>query len=298
MALAISLLIGMASYTTFIYGKITMPTVIPLITIGFKGLTFLVVGTISIQRERSALRRTLEQYVAAPIVNEILSQPEDFRRLLRGKNVQAAVLFCDIRGFTALSTQLPADQLISQLNTYLEKMVDAILSAQGTVDKFIGDAIMAEFGSPISQGEKEDAMNAIRAALQMRSHLVELRSQWDKSGNVPFFNGIGIHYGEITVGNIGSPKRLEYAAIGDTVNLASRVEGMTKVFGVDILITEALYRIVREEVTVIAFGEHTVKGRSQTVNLYALVDLKGNDDTLFAQVRTQTQNYLPKHNNL
>jgi adenylate cyclase len=170
-------------------------------------------------------------------------------------------------------------------------MVDAILEYQGTIDKFIGDAIMAEFGSPVSRGEKADAMNAVNAALNMRSALMELRQLWQNENKIPFSNGIGINYGEVTVGNIGSARRLEYAVIGDTVNVASRVEGMTKDLGTDIVITGSLYEIVKDEIDVVDFGEHALKGRVGNVRLYGVIGLKGCDRQAYEQV----QNDLKRH---
>jgi adenylate cyclase len=175
--------------------------------------------------------------------------------------------------------------LIQQLNTYLGGMVDAILEYQGTIDKFIGDAIMAEFGSPVSRGEKADAMNAVNAALNMRSALMELRQVWQSENKIPFSNGIGINYGEVTVGNIGSARRLEYAVIGDAVNVASRVESMTKDLGTDIVITGALYEIVKDEIDVVDFGEHALKGRVGNVRLYGVIGLKGCDRQVYEQVQ-------------
>jgi len=165
------------------------------------------------------------------------------------------------------------------------------LEYQGTIDKFIGDAIMAEFGSPVSRGEKADAMNAIYAALNMRSVLLELRKVWQEDNKIPFSNGIGINYGEVTVGNIGSTRRLEYAVIGDTVNVASRVEGMTKDLGTDIVITSALYEIVKDEIDVVDFGEHALKGRVGNVRLYGVIGLKGSDRKIYEKV----QNDLKRH---
>lgn len=272
-------------YVCFIYASTILPVAIPAIAIGLSGITLLTTGSIAAQLDKILLRRTLERYVAAPIVEEIVNQPESFRDLLEGRTIKAAVLFSDIRGFTTLSSRLPAKLLIQQLNTYLGGMVDAILECQGTIDKFIGDAIMAEFGSPVSRGEKADAMNAINAALQMRLTLMELRKGWYANKQIPFSNGIGINYGEVTVGNIGSARRLEYAVIGDTVNVASRVEGMTKDLGTDILITDALYKIVKDEIEVIDFGEHALKGRVGVVHLYGLIGLKGCDRNIYDQVQ-------------
>ncbi len=278
-------------YVSFIYTSTILPVALPAIAIGLNGIALLTTGSIAAQIDKILLRRTLERYVAAPIVEEIVNQPDSFRDLLEGRTLKAAVLFSDIRGFTTLSSRLPAKLLIQQLNTYLGGMVDAILEYQGTIDKFIGDAIMAEFGSPVSRGEKADAMNAIYAALNMRAVLLELRKVWQEDNKIPFSNGIGINYGEVTVGNIGSTRRLEYAVIGDTVNVASRVEGMTKDLGTDIVITGALYEIVKDEIDVVDFGEHSLKGRVGNVRLYGVIGLKGSDRTIYEQV----QNDLKRH---
>jgi len=160
------------------------------------------------------------------------------------------------------------------------------------VDKFIGDAVMAEFGSPISYGTTTDAMNAIHAALKMRSRLHELRQQWRSAGETPLFNGIGINFGEVVVGNIGSPERLEYAVMGDTVNIASRVEGLTKSLQADILITESLNAIIKDQVEVIDLGEQEIRGRDRPLRLYSLIGLKGHDQNVYTMVRAELIEYL------
>jgi len=294
-----------AGYISFLLG-IIIPTAIPVITISLMGLSLLATGAIAAQVEKKRLesekvaleiekafiRRTFERYVASPVVDEIIHQMEGMRSLLQGRTLQAAVLFADIRNFTQISAQLPPHKLISQLNTYLTAMVEAILGAQGTVDKFIGDAVMAEFGSPISYGTTTDAMNAIHAALKMRSRLHELRHQWRSAGETPLFNGIGINFGEVIVGNIGSPERLEYAVMGDTVNIASRVEGLTKSLQADILITESLYAIVKDQVEVIDLGEQEIRGRDRPLRLYSLIGLKGHDQTIYTTARAELMEYL------
>jgi adenylate cyclase len=128
-------------------------------------------------------------------------------------------------------------------------------------------------------------MNAVNAALNMRSALMELRQVWQSENKIPFSNGIGINYGEVTVGNIGSARRLEYAVIGDAVNVASRVESMTKDLGTDIVITGALYEIVKDEIDVVDFGEHALKGRVGNVRLYGVIGLKGCDRQVYEQVQ-------------
>ncbi len=280
-------------YLAFTSGGVILPVAVPALGIALSGFIFLGTRMLGNQMEKLRLRRTLERYVSSPIVQEILSQPEDFRTLLQGRQLNVAVLFCDIRGFTTLSYKMPAQELVSQLNLYLNAMVEAITGHSGTIDKFIGDAVMAEFGSPISQGEAADAMNAIQGALAMRRALADLRLQWRVEGRVPFYHGIGISYGEVIAGNIGSLKRLEYTVIGDAVNVASRVEGLTKNLGTDILITGSLYDRVQDQVDVVFMGEHALRGRGESqTRLYSLVGIKGDSHRLYHQVHEELRQYL------
>ncbi|MEO0532354.1 MAG: adenylate/guanylate cyclase domain-containing protein [Cyanobacteria bacterium P01_A01_bin.123] len=287
---------GGVVYLSYVYGNRLLPVAIPTVMMAFTGLSYQLTGAISDRLERRRVRRTLERYVASSVVDEILNQPDDFRVLLVGKRLKAAVLFSDIRGFSRLSYQLEAEQMVAQLNVYLNAMVEAILRYRGTVDKFIGDAVMAEFGSPTSQGPYEDAINAIYAALAMRQALAELREQQKAAGKPLFFHGIGISFGEVIAGNIGSVQRLEYTVIGDTVNVASRIEGLTKQLGTDILITQALYDQVREDVEAIDMGAHRLHGREQdAVQVYSLVGLKGQDDAFYQQVQQDLRFHLKLH---
>lgn len=274
------------SYVSFTLGRYTLPTMIPLGAIALSGSTAIVANSVQSQLEQQRLRRTLERYVASPIVQEILTHySEDYQSLLKGKRLNATILFCDIRGFTTLSMNSDPEALVEQLNEYLDVMVEVILNAGGTVDKFIGDAIMAEFGSPLSQGEQTDTLNAVRAVLEMRKALIHLQAKWQDAGKPILFNGIGLNFGEVVAGDIGSLRRREYAVIGDTVNIASRVEGMTRKFWTDILITDSVYQWVKDEVNVVCVGNHPLKGRERnTVRLYTLVGMKGDDPSLYRTV--------------
>jgi adenylate cyclase len=277
---------GTIGYLSFTAGQLIWPVAVPCLGLFLSGATCLTTGTISTQLERRRLRNTLERYVAAPIVQEILMHhSSDFQSLLKGRRVKAAVMFCDIRSFTTLSLELEPEALLEQLNEYLNAMVEAILAAGGTIDKFIGDAIMAEFGSPISHGAETDALNAIRAALAMRRSLSALQAQWQQAGKPILFNGVGINFGEAIAGDIGSVRRREFALIGDAVNIASRVEALTRNFWTDILITDSLYALVQDQVEVVPIGAQELKGRKdEKVMLYSLVGLKGEDSTLYHAV--------------
>ncbi|MFP4298864.1 MAG: CHASE2 domain-containing protein [Spirulinaceae cyanobacterium] len=293
-AIAISVTWIGISYASFTYAYLILPVALPAGAIALCGISNLTLGAIREQLERRRLHNTLERYVAAPIVREILNRRnDDFQTLLKGRKVKAAILFSDIRSFTTFSLTHDAEAVVTQLNTYLEAMVEAILTEGGTLDKFIGDAVMAEFGSPISHGEKEDALKAVRAALKMRQALVHLQKIWRVQGQEILFNGIGIHFGEVIVGDIGSSQRREFAVIGDAVNVASRIEGLTGKLYVDILISDSLYQLVREEVNVVEMGEHALKGRGDNkIKLYSLIGLKNEDNTTYLQVRNSLRQYL------
>lgn len=277
---------GATAYLLMVETGNLIPLAIPVACLGMGGVAYVATGAIGDRLEEQRLRRTLERYVSPAVAQEILNQPEDFTSLGVGQQMQAAVLFSDIRGFSRLSYQLGAKQTVYLLNTYLADMVDAILAQRGTIDKFIGDAVMAEFGAPTSQGPQQDALSAIKAALAMRAALADLRQRLQADGLPPLFHGTGISYGDLVVGNVGSPQRLEYTAIGDTVNVASRIEGLTKAVGTDILISRPLYDLVQDHVVAVDHGLHFVSGREQeAVQVYGIISLRGDSDTLYQQVQ-------------
>ncbi|MEA5411181.1 adenylate/guanylate cyclase domain-containing protein, partial [Synechococcus sp. BA-120 BA3] len=183
-------------------------------------------------QERRRLRRTFERYVAPGVVAEILSDPESAQGILRGRLLDVTVLMTDIKGFTVLTKQRSdegqSELHVRQLNEYLGAMVEVVMAHGGTVDKFIGDAVMAVFGSPVSRGVAEEASQAVRCALAMREALAGLNEDWARRGIATIDNGIGLASGLVMVGQIGSPRRMEFTVIGDTVNLAARLESATR----------------------------------------------------------------------
>lgn len=217
------------------------------------------------EKERAKTGALFGRYVSDQVVAALLASPE--LPELGGKAMRVTVLFSDIRNFTTLSERLSAKEVVEMLNTYFERACAALLAEGASIDKFIGDAIMAEFGAPLPQDDQ--ALRAIRAAVALRAVAVEFRS-WMVTRfagrDLPEFDvGIGIHTGEAVIGNIGSSARMEYTAIGDTVNLASRLEGKTKETGCAILASADT--VSAAGATVLTGARHvlTVKGRNQPV---------------------------------
>ena len=216
------------------------------------------------ERERRRLRRTFERYVAPSVVAEILQNREAAEGILLGRNLPVTVLFSDLKGFTALTQQLSKEgrstDLVQQLNTYLGAMVEVISAHGGTVDKFIGDAVMAVFGSPRSRGVALEAAQAVRCAHAMGERLEQLNQQWLHENIAPLSSGIGIASGNAVVGQIGSPERMDFTVIGNTVNLASRLESLTRLLNTPVIIDERTAELIEPQVRAIKLGEHIIKG--------------------------------------
>ena len=224
--------------------------------------------------EKIRTRRTLERYVSKNIVKEILDNPGGFYSSMLGSRKAVTVLFSDLVGFTSLSEKADPAALVSQLNRYLSAMVPMVFDNGGTLDKFIGDAIMAVWGNVSSHGVAEDAKAAVRAAHGMRQVMAKLNEEWRAEGIDPLAFGVGINHGEAVVGNIGSyepHERLDPTVIGDAVNLASRLEALTRTYRVDILIGQSAAELVRDEFHLRSVARVQVKGKTQPVDVFTLV---------------------------
>lgn len=229
------------------------------------------------RREKLKTRRTLERYVSKNLVKDILDNPESFYSTMKGARIPVTVLFTDLIGFTTLSEQADPEELVRQLNEYLSKMVGVVFSNHGTLDKFIGDAIMAVWGNVQSNGPAADAKACARAALGMRRALVELNTGWRKESRMTLGMGVGINHGEALAGNIGSGDRADLTVIGDAVNLASRLEALTRQYGVDLLVGEAAEALIRDDFHLRSVARVQVKGKTIPVAVSTLLCAKGDD---------------------
>src|SRR6266403_1665471 len=227
--------------------------------------------------EKLRTRRTLERYVSKNLVAEILENPDSYYSSLRGVRVPVTILFSDLIGFTTLAEKADPEALVAQLNEYLSRMTSVIFSNGGTLDKFIGDAIMAVWGNVRSLGTTQDAKNCARAALGMRRELNQLNQAWREQGRMGLGMGIGVNHGEVIVGNIGSQERMDPTVIGDAVNLASRLEALTRTYGVDILIGLTATELVRDEFHLRSVARVQVKGKTKPVDVFTLDGARNED---------------------
>jgi class 3 adenylate cyclase/HAMP domain-containing protein len=195
-------------------------------------------------KKEQRIRGIFQKYVPRSVIEEFFSSPDP--NMLRGKNATLAILFSDIRGFTTISEDYAnsPEHLVESLNRYFSGQVDIIMNRNGIVDKYIGDAIMAFWGAPVQQDD--DALQAVLAALEMIGALDSFNEAQRRFGLKEFRIGVGINYGLATVGNIGSERKMDYTVIGDNVNLASRMDGLTKTYHAELLITQSLYEKLQE----------------------------------------------------
>ena len=227
--------------------------------------------------EKLRTRRTLERYVSKNLVAEILENPDSYYSSLRGVRVPVTILFSDLIGFTTLAEKADPEALVAQLNEYLSRMTTVIFSNGGTLDKFIGDAIMAVWGNVRSLGTAQDAKSCARAALGMRRELSQLNQAWREHGRMGLGMGIGVNQGEVIVGNIGSQDRMDPTVIGDAVNLASRLEALTRTYGVDMLVGASVAELVRDEVYLRSVARVQVKGKTKPVDVFTFVAARGEE---------------------
>jgi len=220
------------------------------------------------EREKRRIRKTFSQYLSPGVIALIDEDPQKYIRP-GGEEKELTVMFSDIRGFTSISEGLTSNELVTLLNEYLSAMTGVLFKNLGTLDKYIGDAIMAFWGSPYPQ--QDHAYRACACALEMLVMLEQLNGKWAAQGRKQVAIGIGLNTGPVSVGNMGSDKRLSWTVMGDNVNLASRLEGMTKQYRREIVISENTYRQVKDQFVCRELDKIRVKGRKLPVTIYELM---------------------------
>ena len=256
-----------ASYLLF-QNHYALPLAPMILSFPASFLILMIILSVAEGQEKRKFKSAMSKYLSPDVLNEVMSRGDLQAEVGQRKNI--TVMFTDIRSFTTLSEGKDPATVVEILNEYLHRMVAVIFKEQGTLDKYIGDAIMAFWGAPI---EREDhALRAVRSGLEMLQELDDLHVDWKKREMPLLKMGVGVHTGEMIVGNIGSIQRLDYTVIGDNVNLGSRLEGLTKNYGVSILISEPTYEIVKDTIPCRPMDLVAVKGKTIPIAIFEPLD--------------------------
>jgi adenylate cyclase len=248
----------------------------PIMALGLTMISSEIYRSLVVDRKGRYLKKAFSNYVSADLVAQIIKNPDILK--LGGEKREISILFSDIRGFTTLSEQLSPENLVQVLNEYLNPMTLIVLEEKGTLDKYIGDAVMAIYNAPLDVAGHAD--HACRSALKMMVKLDELNRSFTERGIHTIDIGIGINTGDAVVGNMGAAMRFDYTAIGDNVNLASRLEGLNKMYGTHIIVSESTKLQAGDDLMFREIDLVAVKGKLQPVPIYELMT---SDDT---QLRT------------
>lgn len=262
----------------FINNKFVIYIVSPALTIVIAYLSSTAYHFIMERQQNVLIKGMFSQYVSKSVVNELLADPGKLK--LGGERKIITILFSDIAGFTTFAEKKEPEELVSFINEFLNEMSEIIMSNDGTLDKYLGDAVMAFWGAPVAV--EDHSYKACITALQMQDKLAELRDKWSLSGETPIHIRIGINSGEVIVGNIGGEKRFDYTVLGDDVNLASRLEGANKEYGTNIMISGSTYQFVKDKVLVRELDVIRVKGKSEPTTIYELISLSSDPKAIKA----------------
>ncbi|MCK5077635.1 MAG: adenylate/guanylate cyclase domain-containing protein, partial [Calditrichia bacterium] len=229
------------------------------------------------EKNKKQIKNIFSHYVSKSVVDELLKDPSTLK--LGGEKKNCSVLFSDIEGFTTISEKLPPEKLAHLLNEYHSEMTEMVFENNGFLDKYIGDAIMAVYGAPVS--DEEHALNACKSALEMQHRLKFLEKKWEKEKKPVLKCRIGINSGEMIVGNMGSATMFDYTVMGDEVNLGARLEGANKAYGSKIMIGHNTYLKAKEKIIARKLDLLQVKGKSKPVPVYELLSLKTDEKPHF-----------------
>lgn len=257
------------AFVCFTTAGLIVPVVAPLAAWIVAGGSGLAAGFIAEQRERRRLRAVLGRYVSEEVAQIIADQPDDFSQALRGRRRPVTVLFADLRGFTTWAETAEPEVFVAQLNEYFRAVVDCVLAEGGTLQKFIGDAVLAVWGDTRTAGTATDAARALDAALAMQAAVTRLNLAWaGRPDRIPFAIGIGLHHGVAMVGNVGHPQRMEFTVLGDVVNTASRLESANRQLGTGLLVSDALRELTADTHRFVPLGRVVLKGKRESVALF------------------------------
>lgn len=249
--------------------RVNILMIVPLLTAVLTLIFGIVYLLLTEEKEKRFIKSTFSSYVNPELVDILIQNPDMLK--LGGDSKDLTILFSDIRSFTTLSEGMTSEYLINFLNVYLTRMTDIVMDSSGTLDKYIGDAVMAFWGAPIVL--PNNALSACKAALDMMKALKDFNEERAKVGDKSIDIGIGINSGVVSVGNVGSEKRKNYTVIGDAVNLASRLEGANKYYGTHIIVSEFTYEKIKDVAVVRELDLMTVKGKKLPVKIYELWDI-------------------------
>jgi adenylate cyclase len=266
-ALAEIFIIGYAALTLFNDHLFLLTVISPTIAVLGGYFTSTTYHFVVERKQRMLIKSMFSTYVNPSIVEELIINPQ--KLTLGGERKELSVLFSDLEGFTTISEGMPPEQLVGLLNEYLSSMTQIIFKNNGTLDKYEGDAVMAFWGAPIPQ--KDHALRACMSALQMQQALVQIRNEWQKLNRPPIRARIGINTGEMVVGNMGGTGKFDYTVIGDSVNLASRLEGANKQYGTGIMVSQRTYDLVKERILGREVDLILVKGRLEPLKTFELL---------------------------
>ncbi len=259
---AFFILCAVCAYCGYLMSFIN-PITVQLVTLIF-GYSF---KFISENRNKEKIKQAMGKYLSQDIMKNVVSNIDDLK--LGGKRAVVTVLFSDIRGFTSLSEKMTAEEVSMILNEYFAEMEPIITKYNGVINKFIGDAVMAIFGEPIQ--DINHAQNAVKCAYEMLKKVEYLRDKWLYEGKPKIEIGVGINTGEVFIGNIGTETRMEYTVIGDTVNLASRIESYNKVYKTNLLVSNTTYSHIADIADVIKISEVQIRGKAKKMNIYEVL---------------------------
>ena len=260
-----------ASWLAFKDARLLIDPVYPTVVLATVYTLSSLLGYLRTEISQRAIRNAFSRYMSPHYVEELAKHPEKLK--LGGEAKTMTIMFCDVRGFTSMAEGMDAHTLTQYMNGFLAPMTEIVQSHRGTIDKYIGDCIMAFWNAPLD--DHEHAKNAVRAAQDMRRRLVELNQQWQREAEAngttyrPLRVGIGINTGECVVGNFGSTQRFDYSLLGDPVNLASRLEGLGKLYGIDLIIGEETAERL-DEPELIEVDLVAVKGKARAVRIFTL----------------------------